>query len=186
MHLTRSVPRAKEEGSAFVISILVLFVLTVLGMALMLTTTTEKDIAINYRWGEQAFFNTSSSPGISPSGSRSIGSEFDIERRRTSSSTCFLQTTATSSTQPSPPTNRSPSNAFGTSLLGRGGQEKTFAEFRRRPSSRPEELHHPDHGRPGHMRVQYRQLSAGFRRSADLADLDASQSCRPHGHRGEP
>lgn len=46
-----------EKGSAFVISILILFVLTVLGMALMLTTTTEKDIAINYRWGEQAFFN---------------------------------------------------------------------------------------------------------------------------------
>ena len=47
----------KEEGSAFIISILVLFVLSVLGLALMLTTTTEKDIAINYRWGEQAFFN---------------------------------------------------------------------------------------------------------------------------------
>jgi hypothetical protein len=46
-----------EEGSAFVISILVLFVLSVLGLALMLTTSTEKDIAINYRWGEQAFFN---------------------------------------------------------------------------------------------------------------------------------
>lgn len=46
-----------SEGSAFVISILVLFVLSVLGIALMLTTTTEKDIAINYRWGEQAFFN---------------------------------------------------------------------------------------------------------------------------------
>jgi hypothetical protein len=46
-----------NEGSAFVISILVLFVLSVLGIALMLTTTTEKDIAINYRWGEQAFFN---------------------------------------------------------------------------------------------------------------------------------
>ena len=45
------------EGSAFVISILILFVLTVLGMALMLTTMTEKDIAINHRWGEQAFFN---------------------------------------------------------------------------------------------------------------------------------
>ena len=27
------------------------------GLALMLTTSTEKDIAINYRWGEQAFFN---------------------------------------------------------------------------------------------------------------------------------
>ena len=49
--------RVREEGSAFVISILILFVLTVLGLALMLTTTTEKDIAINYRWGEQAFFN---------------------------------------------------------------------------------------------------------------------------------
>ncbi len=47
----------KEEGSAFIISILVLFVLSVLGLALMLTTSTEKDIAINYRWGEQAFFN---------------------------------------------------------------------------------------------------------------------------------
>ena len=49
--------RKRNEGSAFVISILVLFVLTVLGLALMLTTTTEKEIAINYRWGEQAFFN---------------------------------------------------------------------------------------------------------------------------------
>jgi hypothetical protein len=48
---------ASENGSAFVISVLILFVLSVLGMALMLTTTTEKDIAINYRWGEQAFFN---------------------------------------------------------------------------------------------------------------------------------
>jgi hypothetical protein len=47
----------RNEGSAFVISILVLFVLTVLGLALMLTTSTEKDIAVNYRWGEQAFFN---------------------------------------------------------------------------------------------------------------------------------
>lgn len=48
---------SNNEGSAFVISILVLFVLSVLGLALMLTTTTEKEIAINYRWGEQAFFN---------------------------------------------------------------------------------------------------------------------------------
>ena len=53
----RACRRKRNEGSAFVISILVLFVLTVLGLALMLTTTTEKEIAINYRWGEQAFFN---------------------------------------------------------------------------------------------------------------------------------
>ena len=55
--MTGKATRRGEEGSAFVISILVLFVLTVLGLAMMLTTTTEKDIAINYRWGEQAFFN---------------------------------------------------------------------------------------------------------------------------------
>jgi hypothetical protein len=40
-----------------VISILIVFVLSVLGMALMLTTTTETDISANYRWGEMAFFN---------------------------------------------------------------------------------------------------------------------------------
>jgi hypothetical protein len=49
--------KANESGSAFVISILILFVLSVLGMALMLTTTTETDISVNYRWGEMAFFN---------------------------------------------------------------------------------------------------------------------------------
>ncbi len=49
--------RRPSTGSAFVISILVLFVMSVIGLGLMLTTTTEKDIAINYRWGEQAFFN---------------------------------------------------------------------------------------------------------------------------------
>ncbi len=54
---TPSSSGAGERGSAFVISILVLFILSVLGLALMLTTTTETDISINYRWGEMAFFN---------------------------------------------------------------------------------------------------------------------------------
>lgn len=54
---TGTAGRSGERGSAFVISILVLFVLTVLGLALMLTTTTETDISVNYRWGEMAFFN---------------------------------------------------------------------------------------------------------------------------------
>jgi len=49
--------KRSQAGSAFVISILVLFVLTALGLALMLTTTTEADISTNYRWGEMAFFN---------------------------------------------------------------------------------------------------------------------------------
>jgi hypothetical protein len=45
----QGIRRRGSEGSAFVLS--------VLGIALMLPTTTEKDIAINYRWREQAFFN---------------------------------------------------------------------------------------------------------------------------------
>jgi hypothetical protein len=49
--------REREQGSALVISIMVLFLLTVLGLTLVLTTTTEKKIAMNYRWGEQAFYN---------------------------------------------------------------------------------------------------------------------------------
>ena len=57
MSATERKPRRGNKGSAFVISILVLFILTVLGLALMLTTSTEKSIAINYRWGQQAFFN---------------------------------------------------------------------------------------------------------------------------------
>ena len=63
MHSNESITRPNEEGSAFVISILVLFVLSVLGVALMLTTVTEKDIAVNYRWGEQAFFNADAGLG---------------------------------------------------------------------------------------------------------------------------
>ena len=57
MSATQRKPLRGNQGSAFVISILVLFMLTVLGLALMLTTSTEKEIAINYRWGQQAFFN---------------------------------------------------------------------------------------------------------------------------------
>jgi len=42
---------------ALVISILVLFVLTVLGLALMLTTAIESEVAVNHRWSEMAFYN---------------------------------------------------------------------------------------------------------------------------------
>lgn len=51
------ISRRRERGMALVVSILVLFVLTVLGLALMLTTSTEANISTNYRWSEQAFFN---------------------------------------------------------------------------------------------------------------------------------
>ena len=42
---TRELLKGNETGSAFVISILVLFVLSVLGLALMLTTTTEASLS---------------------------------------------------------------------------------------------------------------------------------------------
>lgn len=54
---TLRVGSANEAGVAFVISILVLFVLTVLGLALMVVTATEAQIAVNHRWGEMAFYN---------------------------------------------------------------------------------------------------------------------------------
>jgi hypothetical protein len=57
MTVLRIGKRSGSAGSAFVISILVLFVLSVLGLALMLTTTAEKDLSVNYRWSEMAFFN---------------------------------------------------------------------------------------------------------------------------------
>lgn len=49
--------QSPQTGAALVIAILVLFVLTVLGLALMLSTATEADIAVNHRWEEMAFYN---------------------------------------------------------------------------------------------------------------------------------
>ena len=47
----------EESGTAMVIALLVLFIISVLGMALMLTTKTETEIATNYKWGAMAFYN---------------------------------------------------------------------------------------------------------------------------------
>jgi len=49
--------KGAQTGAALVIAILVLFVLTVLGLALMLTTAVEADLSVNHRWSEMAFFN---------------------------------------------------------------------------------------------------------------------------------
>jgi PilX N-terminal len=49
--------RKKEAGFALVVAILALMLLTFLGLALAATTSTELQIATNYRWSQQALYN---------------------------------------------------------------------------------------------------------------------------------
>ena len=46
-----------EAGFALIVAILALMLLTFLGLTLALTTSTELQIATNYRWGQQALYN---------------------------------------------------------------------------------------------------------------------------------
>jgi hypothetical protein len=46
-----------ESGFALVVALLALMLLTFLGLTLALTTSTELQIATNYRWGQQALYN---------------------------------------------------------------------------------------------------------------------------------
>lgn len=48
---------SREAGVAMPIAMLVLFILTALGLYLLLSAAIEADVAVNYRWGEMAFFN---------------------------------------------------------------------------------------------------------------------------------
>ncbi len=47
----------KEAGFALVVAILALMLLTFIGLALAATTSTELQIATNYRWSQQALYN---------------------------------------------------------------------------------------------------------------------------------
>jgi len=49
--------RAGERGFALVVAILALMLLTFLGLTLATTTSTELQIATNYRWSQQALYN---------------------------------------------------------------------------------------------------------------------------------
>ena len=48
---------AGESGFALILAILALMLLTMLGLALATTTSTELQIATNYRWSQQALYN---------------------------------------------------------------------------------------------------------------------------------
>ncbi len=54
---TTPVARRGEEGFALILAILTLMVLTFLGLSLAATTSTDLQIASNYRWSRQAYYN---------------------------------------------------------------------------------------------------------------------------------
>lgn len=56
---TREVGAARQgqQGIALVLAVLVLMLLTFLGLTLAVTTSTEFQIATNYRWSQQALYN---------------------------------------------------------------------------------------------------------------------------------
>src|SRR5512139_2889276 len=49
--------RAGEQGFALILAILSLMLLTFLGLTLAATTSTELQIATDYRWSQQALYN---------------------------------------------------------------------------------------------------------------------------------
>ncbi len=55
--LETSGERREERGLALILSILALMLLTFLGLTLTVTTSTELQIATNYRWSQQALYN---------------------------------------------------------------------------------------------------------------------------------
>jgi hypothetical protein len=53
----RVAPNQEERGFALILAILSLMLLTFLGLTLATTTSTELQIATNYRWSQQALYN---------------------------------------------------------------------------------------------------------------------------------
>src|SRR5216683_6005882 len=55
--VTNGRPATGESGFALILAILALMLLTTLGLALAAITSTELQIATNYRWSQQALYN---------------------------------------------------------------------------------------------------------------------------------
>ena len=56
MHRIHRTTAAGESGFALIVALLALLLLTFLGLTLATTTSTEMQIAANYRWAQQAFY----------------------------------------------------------------------------------------------------------------------------------
>lgn len=57
MRTTENDAKGREAGFALVVALLTLLLLTFLGLTLATTTSTELQIANNYRWSQQAYYN---------------------------------------------------------------------------------------------------------------------------------
>ena len=57
MHTDETGVRGRQDGFALILAILALMLLTFLGLALATNTSTELQIATNYRWSQQARYN---------------------------------------------------------------------------------------------------------------------------------
>ena len=58
--LRNTLSRKRQEGSVFIISLLVLLILTVVGLTLSLVTQSEMQIGVNERLTQSAFYNANS------------------------------------------------------------------------------------------------------------------------------
>ena len=81
--------RPDEEGFALVLAILSLMLLTFLGLTLASTTSTELQIATNYRWSQQALYNAEAGLEaarivLSNSADPANGWQAELPKRRTS------------------------------------------------------------------------------------------------------
>jgi Tfp pilus assembly protein PilX len=63
---------AGESGFALILAVLALMLLTTLGLALALTTSTELQIATNYRWSQQALYNSEAGVEVAKTILRSV------------------------------------------------------------------------------------------------------------------
>jgi hypothetical protein len=64
--------RRSEQGFALILAILALMLLTFLGLTLATTTSTELQIATNYRWSQQARYNAEAGVEVAKSMLRSV------------------------------------------------------------------------------------------------------------------
>jgi hypothetical protein len=66
-------PRESESGFALIVAIIALVLLTFLGLTLTLSTSTETQIARNYSWSRQAYFNAQAGAEVAKNLLKAVG-----------------------------------------------------------------------------------------------------------------
>lgn len=94
-----------ENGFALVIAILALLVLTFLGLSLVATTSTEQQIASNYRWSQQALYNAEAGIEVGKVLLRDVGGADWASILPVVRATTWTPATGTLQATPAPPPN---------------------------------------------------------------------------------